>query len=79
MILGDTTEARTYCASSGKYAGNEPPKFLIRWQNPDVEHLPRPLLEQLAKGEYHKAAVGNCPAQDVNGAFTVYRMAVLLY
>ena len=79
MILRDTTEARTYCASLGKYVGNEPPKFLIRWQNPDVVHLPRPPLEQLANGEYHKAAVGDCPAQDVNGAFTVYRVAVLLY
>jgi hypothetical protein len=78
-ILSDTTEARAYCASSGKYAGNEPPKFLIRWQNPDVVHLPGPLLEQIANKEYHKAAVGNCPAQDVNGAFTVYRVAVLLY
>jgi hypothetical protein len=36
-------------------------------------------VEQLATGRYHKAAVGSCPAQDVNGAFTIYRVAVLLY
>lgn len=79
MVTKDTNEARSYCASTGRYQGGDPPSFLLRWQNPDVTQLPAPLVEQLATGRYHKAAVGSCPAQDVNGAFTIYRVAVLLY
>ena len=79
QVVTDTTEARSYCISSGRYQGNDPPSFLMRWQNPDVTHLPQQLVEQLTVGRFHKAAVGSCPAQDVNGAFTVYRVAVLLY
>jgi cysteine-rich secretory family protein len=79
MVMKDTNEARSYCASSGRYQGVNPPSFLFRWQNPDVTQLPVPLVEQLVTGRYHKAAVGNCPAQDVKGAFTIYRVAVLLY
>jgi hypothetical protein len=79
MVMEDTNEARSYCASNGRYQGGDPPSFLFRWQNPDVTQLPAPLAEQLMSGRYHKAAVGSCPAQDVNGAFTIYRVAVLLY
>ena len=79
MVWRETSEARTYCASSGKYHGNKPPRLLMRWQNPDVTRLPDELIEALANGSYHSAAVGSCPARDVNGAFTVYRAAVLLY
>jgi len=74
-----TTDARTYCMSSGRYDGIDPPSFLFRWQNPDVTKLPEQVMEQLAVGRYHRAAVGSCAPQDVNGAFTVYRVAVLLY
>ena len=79
MVLKDTNEARAYCASSTRYSGSEPPSFLLRWQNPDVTQLPELLVEQLETGRYHRAAVGSCVPQDVNGAFTVYRVAVLLY
>jgi uncharacterized protein YkwD len=79
MVMRDTTEARTYCASNDRYHGGDSPSFLFRWQNPDVTQLPGPVLEQLAVGRYHRAAVGSCAPQDVNGAFTIYRVAVLLY
>jgi Cysteine-rich secretory protein family len=79
QVTGETTEARSYCISSGRYQGNNPPSFLMRWQNPDVTHLPQQLVDQLTVGRYHKAAVGSCPPQDVNGSFTIYRVAVLLY
>jgi hypothetical protein len=79
MVLRDTTGARAYCASAGRYQGSDPPSFLMRWQNADVTHLPQPLVDELVTGRYRKAEVGSCPAQDVNGAFTVYRVAVLLY
>ena len=79
MVMQDTNDARNYCASPGRYSGGDPPSFLFRWQNPDVTQLPAPLVEQLVTGRYHKAAVGSCAPQDVKGAFTIYRVAVLLY
>jgi uncharacterized protein YkwD len=79
QVAPDTMDARSYCLSDGPYRGNNPPSLLMRWQNPDVTRLPKELSEQLAIGRYHRAAVGSCPARDVNGAFTIYRVAVLLY
>lgn len=79
MVSRETTDARSYCMSSGRYQGADPPSFLFRWQNPDVTRLPNEVLEQLAIGRYHRAAVGSCAPRDVQGAFTVYRVAVLLY
>jgi hypothetical protein len=49
------------------------------WQEADLTILPRQVVEKLAAGEYKQAAVGSCPAQGVEGAFTAYRVAVLLY
>ena len=49
------------------------------WQDSDVSKLPQALIDHLASGQYRKAAVGNCPAQNVEGSFTAYRVAVLLY
>lgn len=79
MISSEAIDARAYCAHSGKYEGADPPRLSILWQNSDVTQLPSELLEALANGSYHKAAVGSCPAQGANGAFTIYRVAVLLY
>lgn len=79
IIMRETTDARTYCASDGKYAGNDPPSFLMRWQNPDISQLPQQLIEVIAAGRYRRAAVGSCTPRDVNGPFTIYRVAVLLY
>ncbi len=77
--MADTADARTYCISSGKYSGSESPSFLVRWQNPDVTKLPQQLADAVNTGRYRRAQVGSCPAQDVNGAFTVYRVAVILF
>jgi len=78
-ILRDPTAARAYCASSGRFRGADAPGFLIRWQNPDVTQLPQPLLQKVASGEYRQASVGSCPPQNVEGDFTLYRVAVFLY
>lgn len=79
LIVNDASEARIYCASSGTYQGGDPPHLLMRWQNPDLTQLPQPLVDQLVTGRYRKASVGSCPPQDVYGAFTTYRVAVLLF
>jgi hypothetical protein len=78
-ILKDPSQARAYCATSGRFTGLDAPGFLMRWQNPDITQLPQDLVKNVASGQYRRAAVGSCPAQDVEGAFTVYRVAVLLY
>lgn len=79
MVEGGAVDARTYCMSDGKFQGSNPPSFLMRWQNSDVTQLPPALLEHLASGRYHKAAVGSCSTQNVDSGFTAYRVAVLLY
>jgi hypothetical protein len=76
-LLEDTTDARAFCSRGSK--GGSAPGFLMVWQNADITVLPQPLLDQLANGRYRKAAVGSCAAQGVEGAFTVYRVAVLLF
>jgi hypothetical protein len=49
------------------------------WQDADLSRLPGQLVERLGSGHYREAAVGSCPAQNLAGSFTVYRVAVLLY
>ena len=51
----------------------------MRWQDADISKLPEALLDRLSSGDYHRASVGSCPAKDLEGSFTLYRMAVLLY
>jgi hypothetical protein len=77
-IAGDPAVARAYCSSPARYAAQVSPSFLMRWQNGDVNELPRDLKEQLASGQYSQAVVGSCPPQGA-GSFTAYRVAVLLY
>lgn len=78
-IVKDPSQARAYCSSSGRFSGADQPSFLMRWQNPDTDQLPEELLKQVATKNYQRAAVGSCPAQGVDGGFTIYRVAVLLY
>lgn len=81
-IVADPTVARAACALDRglpSSLGGPLPAFVMRWQDSDLSHLPPSLANRLASGDYHKAAVGSCPAHDVEGAFTTYRVAVLLY
>jgi len=75
-VLRDPSSARAYCA--GQRGANEP-SFLMKWQDADLTHLPQALVERLASGRYRQAAVGSCPAENVEGSFSAYRVAVLLY
>ncbi len=78
-ILRDPTAAREYCAQSKGTRGSNRPGYLILWEKADLTRLPHQLLDRIASGQYRQAAVGSCPTQDVEGSFTAYRMAVLLY
>ncbi len=78
-LLDDPTDARAYCARGRDAEGDNVPGFRMLWQEADLTLLPRQLRDRLASGQYSQAAVGSCPAQNVEGAFTAYRVAVLLY
>jgi hypothetical protein len=81
-IVRDPSLARRACTTSEgvpSSAGSVLPGFVMRWQGADLGQLPKVLADKLDSGRYRRAAIGSCPAQDMDGAFTAYRMAVLLY
>ncbi|HEY2471821.1 MAG TPA: CAP domain-containing protein [Terracidiphilus sp.] len=81
-ILPNPALARLACTmESGvpRTNGGVPPAFVMRWQDSDLSHLPKALVDQLASGHYRDAAVGSCEPKGDAGSFTAYRMAVLLY
>jgi len=78
-VLNDAANARSYCAQEQVARDSKLPGFRMLWQEADLTHLPQALLDRIGSGHYHRAAVGSCPAQDVQGSFTAYRVAVLLY
>lgn len=81
-IRNDGGLARTACAldhGMPRASSGPQPNFVMRWQGPDLSHLPPDLVNKLASGDYRQASVGSCTPQGVEGDFTVYRVAVLLY
>jgi hypothetical protein len=81
-ILPDPTDARAACVLDRglprPLKGPEP-GFVVRWQDANLTSLPQSLTAKLALRSYRQASVGSCPARDEAGAFTAYRLAVLLY
>jgi hypothetical protein len=78
-LVSDAETVRGYCEGLHGERGAGTPRFLMRWQDADLTHLPAALEDRIASGNYRQAAVASCPAQDVQGAFTAYRVAVALY
>lgn len=81
-VRSNPAQARATCAVEHGVPtsqGGPQATFVARWQDADLGKLPDSLTERLASGRYHMAAVGSCPAQNVEGSFTSYRVAVLLY
>jgi len=81
-VRANPAQARAACAVDRGLPtsqGGPQATFVARWQDADLSRLPDSLTERLATGRYHMAAVGSCPAQNVEGSFTAYRVAVLLY
>jgi hypothetical protein len=69
--------ARAACRTDDGAPSGAHPKFIMRWQSPDLTILPDALVERLARLPNAVAEVGACPARNV-GNFTAYRVAVLL-
>ena len=82
FVHNDQGLARAACALDRgmprAFSGPQP-AFVMRWQGADLSHLPPALVQRLSSGEYKQASVGSCAPRDVEGNFTVYRVAVLLY
>ncbi len=80
-IRPNPAEARTACQQGDAWrpSPSAQPSWMMRWQSPDLARLPARLVQQLQSGNFRQAAVGSCPAEHVNAAFTSYRVAVLLY
>ena len=55
------------------------PLSVVRWQDSSLAQLPKTLADGIATGDYRRASVGSCPPKDVEGKFTIYRVAVLLF
>ena len=81
-VQSDPSLARAACAMDGgmpRATSGPQPRFVARWQDAELNRLPQLLVERIATGKYHQAAVGNCPSEGQEGSFTAYRLAVLLY
>jgi len=78
-ILGSHAQARAYCGGANRVGGTPQPGFLMRWQGPDLDHLPQQLVNNLGSGGFHAAEVGSCAPRNGEASFTAYRVAVLLY
>ncbi|SRR6266568_1498689 len=81
-ILANPAMAREACKmESGvpRSASGATPGFVMRWQDSDLTSLPKNLVERLGSRQYHQAAIGSCSPTGVDGTFTAYRVAVLLY
>jgi hypothetical protein len=81
-VRRDATDARAACALDRglpKLVSPDQPQFVVRWQDSDLSHLPANLSASLSSGRYKQAEVGSCAPRNVEGAFTIYRVAVLLY
>lgn len=80
-ITRDPGPARQACAmDSGVPRNTVPmPRFIMRWTSADLNQLPPQLVQKLKTGQYKQAAVGSCSAESGQGAFSSYRLAVLLY
>jgi len=81
-VLEDASVARAACALDRGLPANKSnlePQFVMRWQDADLTHLPQALVDRLSSGQFHQAAVGSCAPHEVEGAFTMHRVAVLLY
>jgi len=80
-ILPDPTLARTACSAEGTlpHSASRARPSIMYWEGAQLTQLPQDLVNELASGKYHQAAVGSCSSQGQEDTFTSYRIAVLLY
>ena len=72
-----TNDARKTCDMERGFAGTRP-LSVVRFESSDLNKLPEDLEQKIRTGRYHAAAVGACQGGS-SGAFTRFRIAVVLY
>ncbi len=77
-LLDSLADARRTCALDHGYAGKSQPRYVVRFETPNLNDLPADLQKQIKSGRYHSAVAGACAPRDAT-AFTYYRLVVLLY
>lgn len=77
-LLDDLADARRTCAMDRGYAGKNRPRYVARFETPDLNDLPADLKRQIKSGRYHSAVAGACEPRSTS-AFLNYRVVVLLY
>ena len=77
-VLASTPEARQTCSMQQGFAGKRQPQFVMRYTTSDLSRLPKELVSKLGSGRYQQAEVGAC-VTPVQGAFSAYNVAVLLF
>jgi hypothetical protein len=71
-----TEDARKTCVMDKGFVGDHV-SFMTRFEVVDLDKLPDELLRKIKGADFRNAAVGACPAGQVDN-FTRYRLAVLL-
>ncbi len=77
-MVEDSDDARETCRMASGYTGSRQPWFVMRFTSGELNRLPQQLLDRIATGKYHQAAVGACAVQ-TNTPFSSYSITVLLY
>lgn len=81
-VLADPAQARAACVADQGIPSSRTglqAHFVMRWQDSELAQLPDALQQKLSSRRYRYASIGSCPARGVEGTFTAYRVAVLLY
>ena len=76
-IARDPGDARRAC-TSGNGTGGAHVRAVVHFESANLRELPQGLLKMMAQGRFDSAAVGACEPRD-DGAFTMFRIAVLFY
>ena|SRR5690348_7397907 len=76
-VLKDSNEARQACAR-GAGTGGAHARAVVHFEAPNLRELPPQMIKMMGAGRFDSAAVGACDAKD-EGAFTMFRIAVLFY
>ncbi len=72
-----TKDARKTCEMNRGFSGGHP-LSVVRFETANLNTLPDDVEQKLRSGRYRAAAVGACPGGN-DGAFTRFRIAVVLY
>lgn len=76
---GPASEAEQACAMEKGLPPASKARSVVRFETPDLSHLPNGLAASIGNGQFKEAAVGACAPRANNPAFTTYRVAILLY